>query len=46
MVEAIRATEAALGDGRKVVLGEEEELARFARRGVQALTDIRLGDTL
>ena len=46
MVEAIRATEAALGDGRKVVLGEEEELARFARRGVQALTDIRLADTL
>jgi len=46
MVDAIRATELTLGNGKKVLLEIEREMAAFARRGVQALTDIRTGDTL
>jgi sialic acid synthase SpsE len=46
MVRAVRATEAALGAGRKEVLPEETELAAYARRGIQALRDIPRGEAL
>jgi sialic acid synthase SpsE len=46
MVRAVRDTEAMLGRGRKEVLPDEKELARYARRGIQALRDIPLGETL
>lgn len=46
MVETIRDAERALGDGVKAILPEEEELAVFARRGLQALRDIQPGETL
>ncbi len=46
MVRAIRAAEAMLGTGIKEVLPAETELARYARRGVQALRDIRRGEAL
>ncbi len=44
MVEAIRATEKALGTGKKIVLPEEEELRAYARRGLQAIKDIQKGE--
>lgn len=43
MVDAIRATEAALGDGEKRVLGVEEELVQKARRGIHAAEAIPAG---
>ncbi|MCZ7587140.1 MAG: hypothetical protein M5R36_29455 [Deltaproteobacteria bacterium] len=46
MVAAIRAAEAMLGTGEKIVLPEEEELHDYARRGVQATRDITPGDEL
>nr|CRH06474.1 Putative N-acetylneuraminate synthase [Candidatus Magnetococcus massalia] len=46
MVEAIRAAEAALGQGGKRVEGAEEELASYARRGLQATRTIAKGEAL
>lgn len=46
MVRAIRDAEQAGGDGIKRVLPEERELAAFARRGLQALRDIAVGEVL
>jgi sialic acid synthase SpsE len=44
MVREVRMAEQALGDGIKRVLDEEKELARFARRGLQAIREIRPGE--
>ena len=46
MIDAIRATEAALGDGSKVVLPAEEELHEIARRRIHASETIRAGETI
>jgi sialic acid synthase SpsE/L-amino acid N-acyltransferase YncA len=46
MVRQVRLAEASLGDGLKRVLPEEQELANFARRGLQAICDIARGDIL
>ncbi|MEG3637832.1 GNAT family N-acetyltransferase [Magnetococcus sp. PR-3] len=46
MVTRIREAEEVRGSGVKRVLGEEKELAAFARRGVQALVDIAPGEML
>ena len=44
MVRAIRDAEKTLGDGKKIVLPEEEELRFYARRGLQATRDIQTGE--
>jgi N-acetylneuraminate synthase len=44
MVSGIRAVEQMLGDGVKQVMAAEEELAAYARRGVQATRAIAAGD--
>ena len=46
MVRHVRAAEEALGAGDKVVQSAEQELAAFARRGVQATRDVAPGDEL
>ncbi|MFQ5698244.1 MAG: N-acetylneuraminate synthase family protein [Myxococcota bacterium] len=46
MIRVVRQAELALGSGDKVVLPEEDELARFARRGIQALREISAGEEL
>ena len=46
MVEAVRACEKALGDGRKRVLEAEKELYLYAQRAVQAVQPIRKGERL
>ncbi len=46
MVRKIREAEAAQGWGTKVVAEDEKELAAFARRGIQALKNIKRGDIL
>ncbi len=46
MTSEVRLAEKSLGDGVKRVLAAEEELARYARRGVQATKDIAPGDVL
>jgi N-acetylneuraminate synthase len=46
MVLGIRNVEKALGKGQKRVLREEEELRRFAQRGVQAVREIKQGEVL
>jgi N,N'-diacetyllegionaminate synthase len=46
MVEAIRATEAALGDGRKVRQPDEEPIYAIARRNLVAARDLRAGEAL
>jgi N-acetylneuraminate synthase len=46
LVEAVRGCEEALGDGKKIVMAEEEELRSFAQRAVQATRDIFKGETL
>lgn len=46
MVMAIRETEQLLGSGVKEVLQAEEELYDYARRGIQALRDIEVGEDL
>jgi N,N'-diacetyllegionaminate synthase len=46
MVHSIRAVEAALGDGRKRCMPEEEDTARVARRSLIAACDIPAGATL
>jgi sialic acid synthase SpsE/RimJ/RimL family protein N-acetyltransferase len=44
LVNEVRLAEASLGDGIKRVLAAEEELATFARRGLQATQDIAPGE--
>lgn len=44
MVKAIRETEEALGHGIKQVLDAEEELYYYARRGLQAIKEIGIGE--
>lgn len=46
MVKAIRSIEAMLGTGYKKVLESEQELRSFAKRGLQAIQDIAVGDIL
>lgn len=46
LVSAVRQTEAALGDGKKAVDEVENELASFARRGVQAVRAIPAGEAI
>ncbi len=46
MVVAVRAAESALGDGKKRVLPEEEELFQFAQRALQAVRGIKKGETI
>jgi N-acetylneuraminate synthase len=46
MVRQIRLAETSLGDGIKRVLEQERELAAFARRGLQAIRDIAVGEIL
>ena len=46
LVREVRLAEQALGDGIKRVLPEEEELAKFAQRRLQATRDIRPGEVL
>lgn len=46
MVREIRMAEQVLGDGIKVVLPEERELADYARRGLQATKPIVAGEVL
>lgn len=46
MVEAIRSTESMLGDGVKKIGEKEEELHKYARRGIQAKRFIKKGEIL
>ncbi|MFV0341261.1 MAG: SAF domain-containing protein, partial [Parachlamydiaceae bacterium] len=46
MVDAVRKTEEMVGDGVKKIEFSEKELYLFARRGVQALQNIRPGEIL
>jgi len=46
MIKTIRMTEKAIGKGEKVVLEIENELQRFAKRSLQAISDIKEGDIL
>jgi N,N'-diacetyllegionaminate synthase len=46
MIKSIRQAEKALGSGEKVILKEEIELRRFATRAIQAIKDIKKGETL
>ncbi len=46
MVSAIRSTQEVVGTGVKHILPEEEELHLFARRALQATSDINVGDLL
>ncbi len=46
MVQAIRKTEQALGDGKKVVKESEKELYDFARVAIHAIKDIKKGEVL
>jgi len=44
MVNAIRNSEEALGNGKKIVLREEKELRNFATRSIQAIKNISKGE--
>ena len=46
MIEAIRDSEKAIGKYEKIVLPEEEETRIFAKRSIQAITDIKKNDIL
>jgi sialic acid synthase SpsE/RimJ/RimL family protein N-acetyltransferase len=46
MVEAIRQVPQVLGTGYKEVLESEQELRKFAHRGIQAIKDINIGEPL
>jgi N-acetylneuraminate synthase len=46
MIDAIRDTESALGDGTKAVLDVESELHEIARRRIHATRDIEAGETI
>ncbi len=46
MINSIRNTELAYGTGKKEILEEEFETRKFAKRSLQAITDISKGDIL
>ena len=46
MIDAIRDTERAIGSSAKRILDEEVELRNFAKRSIQAITDIKRGEIL
>jgi N-acetylneuraminate synthase len=46
MIDSIRNTELAYGSGEKEILKEELETRKFAKRSLQAITDISKGDIL
>ena len=46
MIDSIRNTELAYGTGKKEVLEEEVKTRKFAKRSLQAITDISKGDIL
>jgi len=46
MVQAIRKTEQALGSSEKTAQPAEEELRQFGQRAIQAVREIKIGDTL
>jgi len=46
MIKAIRDTEKAIGTSEKIILPEEEETRIFAKRSLQAITDIKKNDIL
>lgn len=46
MIESIRMTEEAIGKGKKEVLEIENELQQFAKRSLQAISEIKEGDNL
>ena len=46
MIDSIRNTELAYGTGKKEILQEELETRKFAKRSLQAITDISRGDIL
>ena len=46
MIDSIRNTELAYGTGKKEVLEEEMKTRKFAKRSLQAITDISKGDIL
>ena len=46
MIDSIRNTELAYGTGKKEILQEELETRKFAKRSLQAITDISKGDIL
>ena len=46
MVDGIRDVEQSLGDGVKAVLSDEQELATYARRGIQTMRPVAKGEIL
>ena len=46
MVKSIRQADKTKGNGKKIILNEEQELLLFAKRRIQAIKDIRNGDIL
>ena len=46
MVKSIRQADKTKGNGKKIILNEEQELLLFAKRRIQAIKDIRKGDIL
>ena len=44
MVKSIRQADKTKGNGKKIILNEEQELLLFAKRRIQAIKDIRKGD--
>ena len=46
MINAIRNSEKMLGLGKKIIMTEEKELQKFAKRSIQAIMDIQKGDKL
>ncbi|MGI0004228.1 MAG: N-acetylneuraminate synthase family protein [Candidatus Nitrosotenuis sp.] len=46
MIQAIRMADSAKGTGKKQVLAVETELRKFATRSIQAIKDIKKGETL
>ena len=46
MVKSIRQADKTKGNGKKIILDEEQELLLFAKRRIQAIKDIRKGDIL
>ena len=46
MINSIRNTELAYGTGKKEILEEELKTRKFAKRSLQAITDISKGDIL
>ncbi len=46
MVKSIRQADKTKGNGKKIILNEEQELLLFAKRRIQTIKDIRKGDIL